>query len=96
MEVLQTPSFIRTIKKLRPNQKKDLDKAVKALISNPQLGKEKVGDLSKVRVYKFKMAQQLSLLAYSWEEERLILTLLAIGTHENFYRDLKRSTGPFN
>jgi mRNA-degrading endonuclease YafQ of YafQ-DinJ toxin-antitoxin module len=35
------------------------------------------------------MVNQLALLAYTYEDNRLILTLLALGSHENFYRDLK-------
>lgn len=49
MNVIQTSLFKKTVKKLHPNQKKDLDNAIKAIINNPSLG-----------------------------------------THENFYRDLKK------
>ena len=60
-------------------------------MKNPQIGDRKAGDLIGVRVYKFKMANQLNLLAYVYEDEVLTLTLHAIGSHENFYRDLKQS-----
>jgi hypothetical protein len=30
-----------------------------------------------------------ALLAYSYEDDSAALTLLALGVHENFYRDLK-------
>jgi hypothetical protein len=36
------------------------------------------------------MINQLTLLAYSYDGSVLTLTLLAIGSHENFYRDLKK------
>ena len=88
--VLQTPSFKKAVKKLKPNQKKDLDIAIKELIANPALGEQKKGDLSFLRVYKFKMIKQLTLLGYSFEEGKLALELLTLGTHENFYRDVKR------
>lgn len=55
------------------------------------LGEGKVGDLAGVRVYKFKINKQLALLAYTFEERTITLTLLALGQHENFYRELKRS-----
>jgi len=90
--VLQTPTFKKAIKKLKPNQKKDLDVAVKELMDNPKLGQQKKGDLVFLRVYKFKMAKQLTLLGYSFDEGALILELMALGTHENFYRDIKRKT----
>ncbi len=90
MKIVQTPSFARAVKKLPANQKKDLDAAVKLVAADPEAGERKAGDLSDVRVYKFKMAKQLALLAYSFEESVLTLTLLALGGHENFYRDLKK------
>ncbi len=34
---------------------------------------------------------QITLLAYQYEELNSYVTLLALGSHENFYRDLKRS-----
>jgi len=52
---------------------------------------QKRGDLDFLQVYKFRMNNQLTLLAYSYEEEIITLTLLDVGSHENFYRDIKRS-----
>ena len=92
MNILQTNSFKKTVKKLRKNQKKDLDVAVKTIVDNPDVGDQKIGDLSGISVYKFKMAKQLILLAYKYENQSITLTLLALGTHENFYRDLKKSS----
>ncbi|WP_375646672.1 type II toxin-antitoxin system RelE/ParE family toxin [Bartonella sp. TT29SHDZB] len=89
MQVLQTHSFKKTVKKLHANQKKDLDQAVRVIMKTPTIGQAKTGDLSGVFVYKFKMAKQLTLLAYSYEDHTITLTLLALGSHENFYRDLK-------
>ncbi|MEM0941569.1 MAG: type II toxin-antitoxin system RelE/ParE family toxin [Bacteroidota bacterium] len=89
MNIIQTRSFIRVVKKLHKNQKADLDDAIKAIIDDPYIGQEKKGDLSDIRVYKFKMVKQLTLLAYNYKEQTITLTLLALGSHENFYRDLK-------
>lgn len=89
-QVLQTPTFKKAVKKLKPNQKKTLDNAVKKLINDPSLGDQKKGDLAFLRVYKFKMNKQLTLLGYSFDGGTLILELIALGTHENFYRDIKR------
>ncbi|USD32040.1 MULTISPECIES: type II toxin-antitoxin system RelE/ParE family toxin [Vibrio] len=89
-KVEQTRSFQKTVKKLHANQKKDLDKAVKEVIEKPDIGERKKGDLSFLRVHKFKMAKQLTLLGYKYDEDgTLTLTLMALGSHENFYRDLK-------
>lgn len=89
MILLQKPSFKRVYKKLHKKQRKDVDVAIREIMDNPEIGDAKIGDLLGVRVYKFRMAKQLSLLAYSYEDEIITLTLLALGTHENFYRDLK-------
>ena len=88
-QVLQTPSFKKTVKKLHANQKKDLDDAVKVLMEEPTIGEQKKGDLSYLRVYKFKMVKQLTLLGYSYEDGAMVLELIALGPHENFYRDVK-------
>lgn len=90
--VLQTPSFKKAIKKLKPNQKKELDSAIKEIMAKPALGEQKKGDLSFLRVYKFKMNKQLTLLGYSFNDGTLTLELMALGSHENLYRDIKRST----
>ncbi|MBH0065158.1 type II toxin-antitoxin system RelE/ParE family toxin [Psychrobacter sp. SZ93C1] len=89
LSIVQSYSFKKAVKKLYKNQKADLDNAVRAIIDDPDLGVQKVGDLSSVRVYKFKMLKQLTLLAYIIDDGQLVLTLLMVGTHENFYRDVK-------
>ena len=88
MNVAQTTPFRKAAKKLNRNQKQDLDRAVQAIVNNPAIGEMKTGDLSGVSVYKFKMNKQLVLLAYQFQEQTV--TLLALGSHENFYRDLKK------
>jgi len=90
-KVLQTPTFKKATKKLKPNQKQDLDNAIKSLIANPLLGQQKKGDLAYLRVFKFKMVKQLTLLGYSYVDGEVILELLNIGSHENFYRDMKKN-----
>ena len=90
MTILQTQRFRRAVKKLHPAQKKELDGAVRSIVENPEIGDLKVGDLAGVRVFKFRIQKQLTLLAYSYEEQTITLTLLTFGPHENFYRDLKK------
>ena len=89
IKIYQTRLFEKQKKKLKTNQVKDLDKAIKSLIENPKLGQQKMGDLAQVWVYKFSMVIEPYLLAYLWDEKSR--TLLALGVHENFYRDFKRS-----
>ena len=92
MKVIQTRTFSKALKKLHANQKKALDAAVKVVMADPSIGERKTGDFTGVFVYKFKMAKHMTLLAYSYEHKIVTLTLLALGSHENFYRDLKRSS----
>ena len=89
MRLLVTASFVKAIKKLHPSQKAELDAAVKVISSSPSIGEAKVGDLLGVRVYKFKLSQQLCLLAYRILDEESI-KLLTFGPHDNDYRDLER------
>ena len=89
MRLLVTPSFVRAIKRLHRTHKADLDEAVRAIGADPEIGEAKVGDLAGVRVYKFRLSNQLCLLAYRILDENS-LKLLTFGPHENFYRDLKR------
>lgn len=88
-QVLQTPSFKKAMKKLHKNQKAELDKAIKVIMEEPKIGEQKKGDLSFMRVYKFKMVKQLTLLGYSYEDGAIVLELIALGSHENFYRNVK-------
>ena len=90
MNVLETPRFSKQVKKLHKNQKKDLDEAIKEFVKDPAIGEEKKGDLRGVQVYKFKMVKQLTLLAYDFNPQKKQIILLDLGSHENFYRDLKK------
>jgi len=88
IQILQTNVFARAYKKLRANQKDAVDVAVASIIQNPNLGEEKKGDLAGVCVFKFDCVNQLFLLAYEFDPSTRVLLL--VGTHENFYRTLKR------
>lgn len=50
----------------------------------------KAGDLSGIYVYKYKHNVQQILLAYQFIQKEELIILVALGCHENFYRDLKR------
>ena len=89
MRILTTPTFDRVAKKLHRKQKADLDKAVTKISEDLELGEAKVGDLAGVRIYKFRISKQEHLLSYRVVDESCI-KLLTLGSHENYYRDLKR------
>lgn len=83
------PKFNRTKKKLPAALRSEVDRQVELIRANPQAGEQKRRDLSGVFVRKFRLAGQLHLLAYLIDEQEETITLLALGGHENFYRDLK-------
>lgn len=89
LTIKQSISFKRTVKKLSKQQKEMLDNELKKLMKDPTIGECKKGDLDFLRVHKFKFSNQEVLLGYMYEDDRLILTLLKLGVHENFYRDIK-------
>ncbi|MBW8068302.1 MAG: type II toxin-antitoxin system RelE/ParE family toxin [Ferrovum sp.] len=89
MKILVTATFDRVVKKMHRQQKVELDEAVRCIATDPLIGEAKVGDLLGIRVYKFRMVNQLTLLAYRILDEDSV-KLLTVGSHENFYRDLRR------
>jgi mRNA-degrading endonuclease RelE of RelBE toxin-antitoxin system len=99
MIINATNSFNKIVKKLHPNQQKDLSEAVSIIRDNPEIGDEKIGDkkigdkkigdLKGIRVYKFKMTNQLTLMSYQLVSKDEII-LLSLGSHQNFYDELKR------
>lgn len=89
-DVLQTRRFARQYKKLHDNIAADVDTAVETVAENPTIGDRKKGDLANLLVYKFHSQGQLYLLGYTLDDGVRLVYLEAIGSHENFYRDLKR------
>jgi len=89
-KVEQTRRFARTYKKLHDNIVSDVDEAVSAVAENPDIGEKKKGDLVDLWVHKFRSQGQVWLLGYSRDDGIRMVYLEAIGSHENFYRDLKR------
>ncbi len=84
------PKFNRTKQKLPIPLRAEVDRQIDVIRANPMAGEQKRGDLHDVFVHKFRLARQLYLIAYLLDEANETVTLLALGGHENFYRDLKR------
>ena len=87
-KIIQAPIFAGQKKKLHKQQIIDLDEAVKSVSNDPLIGEMKVGDLQGIRVFKFKSKKQPMLLAY--EVIDATLYLYTFGSHENFYRALRK------
>ena len=87
-EIIQSPTFAKQKKKLKKNQIKKLDEAVKVIMANPDIGDLKKEDLQGIRAYKYKVGNNFFLLAY--EIEGSTLYLYSFGSHQNFYRELSK------
>jgi len=87
MKIYQSRLFEKKTKKMPKAEKESLDREVRKIAENPHAGEEKKGDLKGVFVHKFKLKTNLYLLAY--RKKGSDLELIMIGTHGNYYRDLK-------
>ena len=86
--------FAQYVKKAYKPLQLAIEDAVELVCDSPDIGEPKVGDLAGIRVYKFRFNRQEYLLAYRPPVEDLPLEFLIIdfyqvGSHENFYADLK-------
>ncbi|MGR3176896.1 MAG: type II toxin-antitoxin system RelE/ParE family toxin [Candidatus Anammoxibacter sp.] len=79
--------FLKFKKKSHKNLQLAIDKEIKKIINNPNIGELKKGDLKGIRVYKFKVKTQLYLLSYEVKGNNVFLYL--IDTHGNYYKQLK-------
>lgn len=63
--------------------------AIEEIAENPEIGEKKRGDLKEFQVHKFTFQENLWLLAYRVSDEGN-LELVDIGSHQNFYRTLRK------
>ena len=87
MKIYQSRLFDKKVKKMSKGEKDTLDREVRNIAENPNIGEEKKGDLRGVFVHKFKLKANLYLLSY--RKTGVDLELVMIGSLENYYRDLK-------
>jgi mRNA-degrading endonuclease RelE of RelBE toxin-antitoxin system len=90
LTVYETARFGKALEKLPEPFLALVEDEIEKVMSNPEIGERKNGDLCYLRVHKFHLNNQLALLGYSWQDARLELYLLSLGAHENFYEMLKR------
>ncbi|RPH50111.1 MAG: type II toxin-antitoxin system RelE/ParE family toxin [Desulfobacteraceae bacterium] len=88
MKIYQSRSFEKKVKKMSKPEKEFLDREIKSIADDSQIGEGKKGDLRRIFIHKFKLKTLNYLLAYRKAGEDL--ELIMIGPHENYYRDLKR------
>lgn len=88
--------FARFLKKQTKPFQAAIEDEVLSICRTPEIGELKQGDLAGVRVHKFKFNRQEYLIAYSYSPDSdnaiqiLLIDFYQIGTHENFYSDLKQ------
>ena len=92
--------FKRFVKKATKPLQLAIEDEVDAVCESPLIGEQKIGDLAGVFVHKFKFNRQEYLLAYrtaptnAYENpaavQFLSIVFYKVGTHENFYEELKR------
>jgi ParE-like toxin of type II bacterial toxin-antitoxin system len=92
--------FRRFVKKAKKPLQLAVEDEVDSICENPSIGELKIGDLAGIFVHKFKFNRVEYLLAYrllaaSKDEnpsalEFLTIVFYKLGTHENFYDELKR------
>jgi len=88
MDVYFKSPFRKFVKKQARPLQLIIEDEVDKIVKNPALGDSKKGDLAGFRVHKFSYRDRIFLISYRLGESELIF--FTVGTHENFYRELKR------
>ncbi len=93
MQVNFKRPFAKFVKKAHKPLQLAIEDSVELICSNLDIGENKVGDLSGIRVYKFRFNRHEYLIAYRLLDSSVdifIVDFYQVGLHENFYDTLKR------
>lgn len=92
--------FKQFVKKAHKPLQLAIEDEVDRVCENPTIGEPKKGDLAGISVHKFKFNRQEYLIAYrppvddpkgdATLSEFLMIDFYKVGSHENFYDELKR------
>lgn len=87
--------FAQYVKKAHKPLRLAIEDEVEVVCETPEIGELKVGDLAGIRVHKFRFNRQEYLMAYrppalAAPVEFLIIDFYQVGSHENFYDELKQ------
>ena len=88
MKPYYKPAFKKFVKKQARPLQLSIEDEVERILENPDVGETKKGDLREFRVYKVAFKKQRLLIAYKVFTDEILFYM--VGTHENFYRDLKK------
>lgn len=95
MKIYYKRPFAQFVKKSRKPLQLAIEDKVILVCKNPGLGEQKIGDLHGLYIYKFRFNNQEYLMAYKFGPNENNLEILwidfyKIGSHENFYTELKK------
>ena len=88
MKTFYKPPFKKFVKKQARPLQLSIEDEIESIIENPAVGETKKGDLQGFQVHKFAYKKQKLLIAYRVSETGILFYM--VGTHENFYRNLKK------
>ena len=88
MLISYKPPFKKFVKKQTRSFQLVIEDEVETIIQNPLTGEGKKGGLSGFRIHKFSYQGQKFLLSYVIQTGGIVF--FTIGSHENFYRELKK------
>jgi len=88
MLISYKPPFNKFVKKQTRSFQLVIEDEVETVIQNPLAGEGKKGDLTGFWIHKFSYQGQKFLLSYVFRNEGIVF--FTIGSHENFYRELKK------
>ena len=96
MRTAYKKSFAQFVKKASRPLQLTIEMRIAEVCDNPRIGQQKLGDLQGVFVYKFRFNAQEYLMAYQFDHfaDEIKITWIEfcqIGSHENFYTQLKKS-----
>lgn len=96
MRTTYKKAFAQFVKKTSKPLQLEVEIRVAEVCNNPRIGQQKLGDLQGVFIYKFRFNTQEYLMAYQFDHftGELKITWIEfcqIGSHENFYTQLKKS-----
>lgn len=87
-----SPAAGKYLKKIKDKKLKKLFKeAIDEIAEDPTVGDAKVGDLEGISTYDFRYNKTDYRVAYTLEyiNDEIVVVIMA-GTHENFYKELKK------
>lgn len=97
-ELIVLQPAAKYLKKLKDKKLKQLYKeTIDAILTNPEIGEEKTGDLKGIRccdIYynktNYELAYSIEYIQIEDNSEPEVVVIIMAGTRENFYEELKR------